>query len=119
MALDLNDPRDALAAELAAVLGEATPVTLDPRGLTPPCVLVGVPTTEVANVRTGTLFLPVHVVAPGPGNADAVRWMLTTMGLILEGVTGPFSEARPGPYDSGPNTYPALTAIVSRAIGWC
>jgi len=117
--MDLNALRDALAAEVATALGEATLVTTDPRGISPPCVLVGVPSLDLSAARTALVQLPVHVIATAPGNDDAVRWMLSRVSLIVPGVAPPLLDARPGPYDSGGGVYPAHTLIVVRAIAFC
>jgi hypothetical protein len=114
----INAERDALAAELAVALGEGITVTTDVRGLNPPCVLVGVPTGEVAVVRTCRILFPVHVVATAPGNDDAVRWILARLWTVLVAVR-PVLEWRPGPYEAGDRTYPAETLIVARDVAFC
>lgn len=117
--MDLNALCDALMAEVAAALGEGTTVTDDPRGITPPCVLIGVPSLDLSAARTALVQIPVHVIATAPGNADAKRWMLDRVSLIVPGVAPPMLDARPGPYDTGSLLLPALTIIVTRAIVFC
>lgn len=78
--MGLQAERRRVADALVAV-GVAR-VTLDPRNLNPPCVLVGVPSTvghTTVCARAGQL--PVFIVAPPPGNADAVAVMLDTADL--------------------------------------
>ena len=116
--IDVNALRDELAATVAAALGEGVRVVTDPRAVNPPVVLVGVPVTTVADVRTATLLFPVHLITPGPGNDDAVRWQLGLLGPLLVGVR-PIVDVRPGPYDTSERTLPALTAIVSRVVVYC
>jgi hypothetical protein len=116
--IDLNAIRDGLAAELAAALGETVTVTTDVRGLNPPCVLVGVPALEISVARTVRVLLPVHVVAPAPGNDDAVRWILATVSTVLPAVR-PILEGRPGPYETSDRTLPAQTLIVARDAVFC
>lgn len=117
--MDLNAVRDALAAAVAGALGESTLVTTDPRGISPPCVLVGVPSLDLTQARTALAQLPVHVIAPAPGNDDAVRWMLDRVSLIVPQLTPPLVDARPAPYDTGALMLPALTIIVVRPIAFC
>lgn len=117
--MDLNALCDALMAEVAAALGEGTTVTDDPRGINPPCVLVGVPSGDLGAARTAQVLIPVHVIATAPGNADAKRWMLDRVSLIVPGVKPPLLDFRPGPYDTGSLLLPAITIIVSRAIAFC
>ena len=118
--MDLNAVRDTLAAEVAAALGEATTLTTDPRGISPPCVLVGVPSLDLSAARTALAQIPVHVIATAPGNDDAVRWMLARVSLIVPQVAPPLLDARPGPYETGTGLLlPAITIIVSRAIAFC
>jgi hypothetical protein len=77
----LQAERERVAALLTAA--GLPRVTLDPRNLNPPCVLVGVPATvgrTTVCARTGRL--PVFVVAPPPGNADALAFMLTTADTV-------------------------------------
>lgn len=117
--LGLNGIRDALAAQVAAALGEGYTVTTDPRGVGPPCVLVGVPALEISDARTVSIVIPVVAMATAPGNDDAVRWMLDAVSLIVPGVAPPVLESRPGPYDTGAGVYPAHTVLVRRSIGFC
>lgn len=116
--VDLNGLRDEVVAAVAGALGEGVAVVTDPRAVTPPAVLVGVPVVEVSDVRTARVLVPVHVIATGPGNDDAVRWQLDRMGAILANVR-PIVDIRPGPYDTGDRVLPAYTAVVSRTVVYC
>ena len=82
---ELGDARDVLAAKIAAA---GLRVSTDPRELNPPCVLVGAPNIIV---RVGSCALeevvPVLVVAPPPGNADAVDWLLETVETLFGVIT--------------------------------
>ena len=70
--MSLTANRRAIAATLAAALGEAIPVVLDPRSVTPPCALVG-PATALDPALCGLSGVAaVYLIAPGPGNADAL-----------------------------------------------
>lgn len=87
--------RDRCAAVLTAA-GVAN-VTLDPVAV-PPFVLVGLPEDVQSVARAGWKFvLPVHVVAPPPGGADAADWLLSQLPLVLSSLSGAAA---------GPDTYP-------------
>lgn len=64
---------------------EGYSVTDDPRNLTPPCVIVGLPRTITAlgNCAYQT-EITVTVVAPPPGNADAVNWLLASVEQLMQ-----------------------------------
>jgi len=115
---DFNAVRDQVAAQVAAAVGEGVRVTTDPRNITPPCVVVGVPVVTVDDVRTATVLVPVAIIGTGPGNDEAVRWQLARLGEIVPNVR-PILDARPGPYDTGDRTLPALTAVVTRPVVYC
>lgn len=68
-----NDVRHDLAGKLAAA---GLPATTDPRAVAP-FVLVGEP-TMLGPVGIGgwTLEVPVHVVAPAPGDEASLEWRL-------------------------------------------
>jgi hypothetical protein len=112
----LIDLRNDVAARVrarvdAAVLRVA--VVRDVRDAHPPVVLVGVPT--VAFVE-GHVTIPVSVIAPGPGHADALDWLQTA----LEVVTGPgplgpyrFVTADPVFVDLGDRSFPAYQVACS------
>lgn len=75
---------EARADVLAKIAAEGFAVTDDPRNVTPPCVLVTLPNPLTA---TGACHieavLPVTVIAPGPGNADAGTWLLDTVETLM------------------------------------
>ena len=82
---DLNALRETLAGKIEA---EGLTVALDPRDVNPPCVLIGVP--RVVGVLTGcavAVELSVEIVAPPPGNLDALEWMLEQVPTVM-GATG-------------------------------
>ena len=117
-ALDLNAVRDELAAEIAVALGETVLVTTDSRSISPPCVLLGVPSWEVSTARTLRVFLPIHVLAVPPGHGDAVRWMLDRASEITVAVR-PTLEGRSGPYDTSERILPAVTILATRDVAFC
>jgi len=80
--VSLTANRAALAAALAAALGEAYPVALDPRNVNPPCALVG-PATGLEPAACGLAGVcAVYLIVPGPGNADALAVAETMLELV-------------------------------------
>ena len=89
---DIGDARETMAEKVAAAGLRAV---LDPRELNVPCVLIGTPTIIT---REGFCALeaviPVLAVAPPPGNADAVDWLLETVETLF-GVLSDATQAVP------------------------
>jgi hypothetical protein len=101
---DLGDAREALAGKVAAA---GLRVSLDPRRLNPPCVLIGTPTI-ITRVTSCTLeeVVPVYAVAPPPGNADADAWLLATVETLF-GVLTDATQAVPTTVTVGAADAPA------------
>lgn len=89
---DLGDARAVLAGKVAAA---GLRVSVDPREVNPPCVLIGTP-TSITRVGGCALeeVVPVFAVAPPPGNADAVDWLLDTVETLF-GVLTDATDAVP------------------------
>ena len=104
-------------AELKATLEAAgiDNVTLDPR-LEPPGVLVDAPSSvEPANGgATWTLVIPVRLIAPPPGNADALDWLLATLEPVMVAIGIDEARARAGTYSLNDKDCPAYSVEVSR-----
>lgn len=99
---------------LAAMLTDAgLTVVRDPRNVRPPCVLVEPPSVESNQSRTMCeLSFPISVLAPPPGNADTLAWLLRTVDEII-GAVGP-TTGSPGVITIGNAELPAyqLTTTV-------
>jgi hypothetical protein len=105
----LRANRDAIAARLTAAGVER--VTTDPRNVSPPCVLVGLP-QRLTRAGCGLEgVIPVHEIAAGPGNADAVGWLLDTAEQVAAVV--PCSSVEPGSYSPDPGAPGTLPAYVA------
>jgi hypothetical protein len=74
-----------LRETLAEAIAEGVPslrVTTDPRNANPPCVLVSLPELrQISNVAgSGVLHVdvdvPINLLAVGPANDDAAKWLL-------------------------------------------
>jgi hypothetical protein len=72
-------------ADIAASLVAAGYIVVDdPRNVTPPCVLVGIPSTITGvGACLYEADLPVTIIGTSPGNADAALWLLDTAEEIL------------------------------------
>lgn len=78
----------------------------DPRNVTPPCVLVEPPViTAVQSAHLVQLEVPISVIAPPPGNRDAIMGMLRTVDLVIASV--PVQNGAPGVYVAGNTELPA------------
>ena len=76
----LQDARVELAGKVAA---EGLRVVTDPRDVNPPCVLIGPPATIVRRAGCGLeAAVPVLIIAPPPGNEDALVWQLDTLEVL-------------------------------------
>ena len=87
-------------------------MVLDPRAVAP-FVLVGAPTVNGGiGVGGWSVDYPVHVVAPAPGTADALDWLLEQTELVLR-TLGP-TVATPTRY--GEREAPAYELLYRRDI---
>ena len=101
---NLQAHRVTLAGKLYAA---GLPAQLDPRAV-PPFVLVDAPTVNGGiGIGGWSVEYPVRVVAPPPGNAEALVWLLEQTELILR-TLGP-AAADPGTYDADGKACPAYT----------
>lgn len=110
MADNLLEAWDYVVDQLALVGIDAI---IDPRNIQPPCVLVEPP--SITTVQSGTLVqleFGISVIAPPPGNRDAIIGMLQLVDEVIAAV--PVTAGSPGSYTAGPNELPAynLTATV-------
>lgn len=83
----------------------------DVRNVQPPCVLIDAPTIRGISGTLVTLDVPVVVIAPPPGNADAQTKMLDTASVIME--TVPVITGTPSVFTAGPAEMPAYTLTVT------
>jgi hypothetical protein len=106
--VDLNALRDAIAGKLAA---GGVPVVTDPRDVTPPCIVVGLP--RVIARLTGCVYditVPVNIVAGPPGNGDAVAWMLEQVPGVLDALGA--EAAAPGTFNVAGDELPAYLITI-------
>jgi hypothetical protein len=103
----LNDAYDEL---LETLIGLGLPATNDPRNLRPPAVIIDPPSITDVNGQICRLQFPVVVVAPPPGNLDAVRSALDMADVIIEGVNT--LDGEPQIYTIGQTDLPAYRLTV-------
>ena len=120
----LNEMRRAVADEVRAALADGDPVRVivDVRDASQvPAVLVDVPTVMFpsATGRKPEVQIPLQVLAPAPGNADAVEWQLDVVGRLAEQLRPPPEAFRPGMYRMGQVDLPTFTATVIRHTLLC
>ena len=85
----------------------------DPRNVQPPCVLVDPPSVIANQSQTLVqLQFPISVIAPPPGNRDAMMWMLDAVDDVIGAL--PISNGDPGSYNLGGTDLPSynLTATI-------
>jgi hypothetical protein len=112
MSVDLGAVRADIAAKITAAVGGLYPVTLDVRDVNPPCVVVGLPRViGPATVCTAKVEVDVHVVAPPPGNADAVDWLLLAAADVYAAAHA--RTADPVTYPIGTQSLPAYRLVVA------
>lgn len=108
----LNEGLDHVVAVLQA---GGLPVVADVRNLRPPAVLVDLPTVTVMSASLVRLDFPLTVVAPPPGNLDAVRKLYALVDdlIALEDLTT--TTATAGVYTTGAQELPSyqVTATVT------
>lgn len=86
-----------LAGERARIRGvleraAVTGIIDDPRNVNPPCVLIGLPAAIPADDHLAMVATPVYVIAPGPGNADAVAELLSSLNAVTTALGDPSTE---------------------------
>lgn len=93
--------------------GAGLNVVTDPRNVMPPCVIVDPPVIRVTSGTIVTCDVRVTVVAPPPGNRDAMLKLLADADTALQAVE--VVDGTPGTYTVGQNDLPAysLTARVT------
>jgi hypothetical protein len=106
---------DAYDWVVAALQAEGLTVITDPRNVRPPCVLVEPPSiTQNQNKTLAQLDFPITVLAPPPGNKDALNWLLDTADEIV-GAVGP-TTGSPTVYTIGNQDLPAYTLTATVQI---
>lgn len=102
---------------LATALDDAgLSVTQDPRNVDPPCVILDAPSFTVPNRKTIIATIPCMVLAPPPGNYEAVKRMLDDCDIIaaLPGVLS--ANGSPMVYEYGDAQIPAYQISVELTV---
>lgn len=106
----LLDAMDHITTELT---NAGLNVVLDPRNVTPPCVLIDPPSVRAIKGTIVTADVRITVLAPPPGNRDAMLKLLTDADTIIEAAE--VIDGSPGTYTIGTQDLPAysLTARIT------
>ena len=72
-----------LADQVAAAM-PGWNVTRDPQQAMPPCVFVGFPTITGATLAGWVIEVPVHLLAPAPGDLQAGDLLMSAVTLLLD-----------------------------------
>ena len=108
-----NTERETIAGKLTAA--GALNVTLDPRS-PPPCILVDAPSVDrTQGVGGWACTIPVRLLAPAPGNTDALTWLLDQLEVVL-GVYPSALPAFPGTVTRNDADLPAYTVPVAVTV---
>jgi hypothetical protein len=113
-----SDMLDATVQEVEAVLG--IPATRDPSMVSalvsqgPGCIFVGFPTHAARLLQGPNLDVPISLVAPAPGDLQAVNWLLENMDALVEFCA--VSATINGTLDIGDLTFPAVTVTARIAL---
>ena len=109
-----SDARGDIAGKLAAAGVDY--VTFDPRAQAP-CVLVDVPMRNdpgVGGIGGWTVEIPVRIIVPPPGDADAAAWLLDQLEPVM--AVYPFATFEAGTVNRGDADLPAYTVTVTTQI---
>jgi len=74
---------DAIAELVTDLEAANLPVVSDPRNLRPPAILVDAPSIRALSLNVLELTVPVVIVAPPPGNADAMAALVAMMDTVF------------------------------------
>jgi len=101
---------DSVAEFVATLEAALITVTTDPRNVRPPCTFVDSPTIRSLSAYAVELVIPVVLLAPPPGNADAMASLLALVDEVMDACT-PASTITgdPGLYSIGGQDMPAYT----------
>lgn len=107
---------DAVADYVAVLEAALITVTTDPRNVRPPCTFVDSPSIRSLSAFAVELIIPVVLLAPPPGNADAMAALLTLVDEVMDASTpGSTITGDPGTYSIGGQDMPAYTMRVTVA----
>ena len=111
---DLPAERAQLAADLAAV---GVRVATDPAAAQAPCVLVG-PVTRVERdgVCAYSCEVPVWLIAPAPGNQQAVDWLGARITTVMDALGAAVDSATLGSYNIGQGDLPAYEITATLVV---
>lgn len=103
--MDLSAVRSRLAADLSAT---GLRVSVDPRNVNAPCVLVG-PITQVETGGTSawSVEVPVYLISTAPGDAKSVDWLAAHVTDVINALPE-VNEALLGTYETSQGDLPCF-----------
>lgn len=115
----MSEILNALRADLAAAISDLDVgrVVTDTRNFTAPCLLIGLPSVtriQTLQVEKISVDVPVHLVGPGPGNEDAVQWLLFRIIPLMEALR--VTTANAATVEVGDRTFPAYDLDLNRVL---
>jgi hypothetical protein len=90
-------------------------VTVDPRNVQPPCILVDPPSVVVMKGDIVTTETRVTVMTPAPGNREAMVRLLTDADAIIA-TNIEVVDGNPGSYTVGVAEYPAYSLTIRTTL---
>ena len=112
MTLPIADALDAFVTSIAA--GVELPATRDPAKVTPPCVVVGLPTIVGRTMGAVILDVPVSLVAAGTGDLIAGDYLLEHVQAFLDAIGA--KVATPQPFTSSDVNYPSMKSTATLTV---
>lgn len=105
---------DAIAGVAQALADADLPVVTDPRNLRPPAVLVDAPSITALSLSVLEVVVPVVIVAPPPGNADAMASLITMMDTVFAlPIECTAMTAEPGVYATAGQELPSYSVRIT------
>jgi hypothetical protein len=105
---------DAIAGLVAELAAANLPVVSDPRNVRPPAVLVDAPSVRALSLSVLEITVPCVIVAPPPGNADAMTALVTMMDTVFAlPIECTSMTATPGVYTIAGQELPSYSVVIT------
>jgi len=105
---------DAIAGLVTALEDADLPVVSDPRNLRPPAILVDAPSVRALSLSVLEITVPCVIVAPPPGNADAMNSLVAMMDTVFAlPIECTNMVANPGVYSIAGQELPSYSLVIT------
>lgn len=105
---------DAIAGLVAELAAANLPVVSDPRNVRPPAVLVDAPSVRALSLAVLEITVPCVIVAPPPGNADAMTALVAMMDTMFSlPIECTEMSATPGVYSIAGQELPSYSVLIT------